>query len=197
MLKTRLIPVMLLREGMLVKSYQFARFLPVGNPLNAIQFFNQWDVDEILFLDITPTRPKKMGRVDDNYQRFETLADYTRYIAKHCFVPLTVGGGIKTTGDMRILFNAGADKVAINTIVHQQPKILQQAAASFGRQALVVSIDVRERRSDKYEVITGYGKEATGKDPVSWAKTVEELGAGEIFLTSIDRDGTQEGYDLK
>ena len=197
MVKVRLIPVMLLREGMLVKSYQFARFLPVGNPLNAVQFFNQWDVDEILFLDITPTKLKKLGRVDDNYQRFETLADYTQYIAKHCFVPLTVGGGVKTIEDMRILFNAGADKVVINTIVHQQPSILEQAATSFGRQALVVSIDVKKNRKGKNEVITGYGKEPTGKDPVSWAKKVEELGAGEIFLTSMDKDGTGEGYDLE
>ncbi|OGY17007.1 MAG: hypothetical protein A2784_04060 [Candidatus Chisholmbacteria bacterium RIFCSPHIGHO2_01_FULL_48_12] len=197
MLKIRLIPVMLLREGILVKSYQFNRFLPVGNPLNAIRFFNQWDVDEILFLDITPNKPKKLGRVDDNYQRFATLADYTQYIAKHCFVPLTVGGGVKTIEDMRGLFNAGADKVVINTLVHRQPEILQQAAASFGRQALVVSIDVKKKRWGKYEVVTGYGKEATGKDPVAWAKTVEGLGAGEIFLTSMDRDGTQEGYDLK
>ena len=197
MVKVRLIPVMLLREGMLVKSYQFERFLPVGNPLNAIQFFNQWDVDEIIFLDITPTKAKKMGRVDDNYQRFETLADYTQYISKYCFVPLTVGGGVKTIEDMRILFNAGADKVAINTIVHRQPSILKQAAESFGKQAMVVSIDVKRHGNDKYEVITGYGKEATGKDPVSWAKKVEELGAGEIFLTSINRDGIQDGYDLK
>lgn len=197
MLKTRLIPVMLLREGMLVKSYQFARFLPVGNPLNAIQFFNQWDVDEILFLDITPTKPKKLGRVDDNYERWETLADYTQYIAKHCFVPLTVGGGVKTIEDMRVLFNAGADKVVINTMAHRQPEILQQAAASFGRQALVVSVDVKKHQHGRYEVITGYGKEPTGKDPVAWAKRVEALGAGEIFLTAMDRDGTKEGYDLK
>ena len=196
MLKIRLIPVMLLREGILVKSYQFDRFLPVGNPLNAIRFFNQWDVDEILFLDITPTKPKKLGRVDDNYQRFATLADYTQYIAKHCFVPLTVGGGIKTIEDMRALFNAGADKVVINTLAHRQPEILQQAAASFGRQALVVSIDVKKNSQGKNEVVSSYGEEPTGKDAVEWARQVASLGAGEIFLNSIDRDGTMTGYDL-
>lgn len=197
MVKVRLIPVMLLREGMLVKSYQFKRWLPVGNPLNSIKFFNQWDVDEIVFLDITPGKTSEVGRLDDNFERFESLADYTRYISTKCFVPLTVGGGIKTLADMRILFNAGADKVAVNTVVHHQPEILQQAAASFGRQALVVSIDVKEHDGGRYEVITGYGKELTGTDPVSWANRVEALGAGEIILNSIDHDGMMSGYDVK
>src|SRR3989338_5132522 len=138
MLKIRLIPVMLMRQGMLVRSVGFTTYRPAGNPLNAIQFFNQWDVDEIVFLDILPGKIRGVGRLDDNYERFESLADYTKYISKYCFVPLTVGGGIKTLEDMRTIFNAGADKVAINTLVYHQPEVLQQAAESFGRQALVV-----------------------------------------------------------
>ena len=197
MVKVRLVPVMLLREGMLVKSYQFKRFLPVGSPLNSIKFFNQWDVDEIVFLDITPGKSAKVGRLDDNYQRFDSLADYTQYISKHCFVPLTVGGGIKSLKDMEILFKAGADKVSVNTLIHESPQILQQAAERFGKQALVASIDVKQRHDGKDEVVTGYGKEVTGFDAVSWAKKVEAWGAGEILLNSIDRDGMMNGYDIQ
>lgn len=196
MVKVRLIPCLLLREGILVKSYQFRRFLPVGNPLTAIQFFNTWSVDEIIFLDITPKKKYRPGRLDNNLKEFKSLADYTRYISRYCFVPLTVGGGINSIDDMQGLFKSGADKVSLNTVVHRQPRVLKEAAEKFGRQALVVSIDVKQNQSG-YEVITNYGQEATGKDPVEWAKTVENLGAGEILLTSIDRDGMMNGYDLK
>lgn len=196
MVKIRLIPCLLLREGTLVKSYQFNRFLPTGNPLTAIQFFNTWAVDEIIFLDITPKKKYRPIRLDNNLKEMRSLADYTAYISKHCFVPLTVGGGIKTLADMRELFNSGADKVAVNTLAHEDPKTLRMAAEKFGRQALVVSIDVKSDKNGSYEVVTAYGKELTGKDPVSWAKEVEDLGAGEIFLTSIDRDGAMDGYDL-
>src|SRR3989344_6538584 len=104
MLKIRLVPVMLMRQGMLVRSVGFTTYRPAGNPLNAIQFFNQWDVDEIVFLDITPGKSRGVGRLDDNYERFESLVDYTKYISRHCFVPLTVGGGIATIANMRELF---------------------------------------------------------------------------------------------
>lgn len=196
MVKIRLIPCLLLREGILVKSYQFKRFLPVGNPLTAIQFFNTWAVDEIIFLNITPKKKYRPGRLDNNLKEFKSLADYTRYISRYCFVPLTVGGGINSIEDMKSLFNAGADKVSLNTIVHKQPQVLKEAAEKFGRQALVVSIDVKQNQSG-YEVITNYGQEATGKDPVEWAKAVENLGAGEILLTSVDKDGMMTGYDLR
>lgn len=197
MVKVRLIPVMLMRQGILVKSIQFKTYRPVGNPLNAIEFFNQWNVDEIVFLDITPGKISGVGRLDDNFNRFESLADYTKYISTKCFVPLSVGGGIKTVEDMKTLFNAGADKVIVNTIVNHQPEILKQAAESFGRQALVVSMDVKQHDDGRYEVITGYGKELTGIDPIVWAKRAEALGAGEILLNSIDRDGMMNGYDVK
>lgn len=196
MVKVRLIPCLLLREGILVKSYQFSRFLPVGNPLTAIQFFNSWAVDEIIFLDITPQKKFRPGRLDNNLKEFKSLADYTRYISRYCFVPLTVGGGVSRIDDMQRLFKAGADKISLNTVVHHQPKLLTEAAERFGRQAMVVSIDVK-RRGSKYEVVTNYGKEASGKNPVDWAKRVESLGAGEILLTSMDRDGMMTGYDLK
>lgn len=196
MIKVRLIPCLLLREGILVKSYQFNRFLPVGNPLTAIQFFNTWAVDEIIFLNITPKKAYRPGRLDNNLKEFQSLADYTRYISKHCFVPLTVGGGINTIRSMGTLFKAGADKISLNTAVYRRPKLLKEAAEKFGRQALVVSIDVKQNPSG-YEVVTNYGQEATGKNPVEWAKTVENLGAGEILLNCIDRDGMMTGYDLK
>lgn len=196
MVKTRLIPVLLLREGVLVKSYEFVRFLPTGNPLNAIEFFNAWAVDEIIFLDITPTKKHHAGRLDNNFETFHTLADYTRYISKRCFVPLTVGGGIKTIEDMKTLFSVGADKVTLNTVLFEHPEVLQHAAEMFGRQALVASIDVK-KTTKSYGVVTGYGKQLTGMDPVSWAKKVEKLGAGEILLNSVDRDGTMQGYDVR
>ncbi len=194
--KIRLIPILLLREGTLVKSYEFKRFLPTGNPLTAIQFFNTWAVDEIVFLDITPDRPYTTMRLDNNLKEFKSLPDYTAYISKHCFVPLTVGGGVKTLADMHVLFSAGADKVALNTILYHNPRVVSEAAAAFGSQALVASIDVKINPQGKYEVVTAYGKEFTAKDPVVWAKEVEKLGVGEILLNSIDRDGTMSGYDL-
>lgn len=187
--------MLLLREGMLVKSIKFSKYRPVGNPLVAIEYFNAWEVDEIVFLDITPGKPYQKGRLDINLQNFQKLTDYTKYISKKCFVPLTVGGGVRTIEDIRILLHSGADKVSINTQAIANPQFISQAAKIFGRQCIVVSIDVK-KIGNKYEVYTNYGKQPTGMNPVNWAKEAVKRGAGEILLQSIDKDGTLSGYDL-
>lgn len=196
MLKKRLIPILLMREGILVKSIQFHQYRPVGNPLVAIDYFNEWEVDEIVFLDITPGIPYQPGRKDINLQNFQKLADYTAYISKKCFVPLTVGGGIRTIEDIRTLLHAGADKVSINTMAVKQPEFISEATKIFGRQCIVVSIDTKKTKT-AYEVYTSYGKEPTGLHPVMWSKEIVKKGAGEILLQSMDKDGTLSGYDLE
>ncbi|MEK7165664.1 MAG: imidazole glycerol phosphate synthase cyclase subunit, partial [Patescibacteria group bacterium] len=196
MLKKRLIPILLLREGMLVKSIEFQSYRPVGNPKVAIDYFNSWEVDEIVFLDITPGKQYQPGRLDINLENFRLLSDYTRYISTKCFVPLTVGGGITTIDDIRNLLHAGADKISINTQAISHPEFITAASKIFGRQCIVVSIDVKKTNSG-YEVFTSYGKKATGINPIKWAKEAVERGAGEILLQSMDKDGTLSGYDLE
>lgn len=185
-----------MREGVLVKSIQFQKYRPVGNPLVAIDYFNAWEVDEIVFLDISPGKEYQPGRRDINLENFQKLADYTTYISKKCFVPLTVGGGIRTVEDIRTLLHAGADKVSINTVAVKNPNFISEAAKIFGRQCIVVSIDIKKTKTD-YEVYTSYGKEPTGLHPVEWSKEVVTKGAGEILLQSMDKDGTLAGYDLE
>ena len=188
--------MLLLREGMLVKSIEFKHYRPVGNPLVAIDYFNAWEVDEIVFLDILPGKEYMVARKDINLKNFDRLVDYTTYISQKCFVPLTVGGGIRTIEDIRSLLKAGADKVSINTQAVKHPEFITQAAKVFGRQCIVVSIDARKKADGSYEVFTSYGKEATGMTPAQWAKDVAYRGAGEILLQSMDKDGTLSGYDI-
>ncbi len=198
MLKNRLIPCLLLQNGQLVKSTSFKDYQIIGNPKTAIQFFNAWAVDEIIFLDIsTNSDYTTLLRQDYNYKILRTLTDIIRESAKICFVPLTVGGGIRTIDQMRNLFKNGADKITINTEAVRRPELITEASEKFGSQAVVVSIDVKLDDSDNYEVFVDHGRRATGMDPIDWAKKAESLGAGEIFLNSIDRDGSLAGYDLR
>lgn len=186
MLKHRLIPCLIIKDGLLVQSIQFKRYLPIGRPEVAIEFFVKWDVDEIILLDIHATRQQQKPRVD-------LIAHY----AQECFVPLTVGGGISAIDDIRAVIRAGADKVSINAAALHTPEFITAAANEFGCQCVVVSMDVKRHPEGRYEVYADSGREPTGKDPVAWAKTVEQLGAGEIFLNAIDRDGTKRGYDVE
>jgi len=186
MLKKRLIPCLVLRNNLIVQSINFKRYLPVGKANIAIEFVANWDVDEIVFLDISATRNKlkpNLGLVSS--------------ISERCFVPLTVGGGIKETDDIKNLINAGADKISINSIALERPEFIREACRFFGSQCIVVSIDVLLNSAGQYEVFSFSGKDVTVKDPVLWAKQVEELGAGEIFLNSVERDGSKMGYDLE
>lgn len=186
MLKTRIIPTLLWKDVGLVKGTQFDSWRRVGTVLPAIKVYNTREVDELILVDITATRE---GHEPD----YDSIVDFTA----ECFVPLTVGGGVKNVQQIKKLLRAGADKVAINSAAYQTPELIQQAADLFGKQCVVVSIDARTLSNGHYECYSHAGTHATGKQPDAWAKTVESLGAGEILLTSIDLDGTMQGYDLE
>lgn len=185
MLKYRLIPCLIIKNGKLVQSINFKRYLPIGRPEVAIEFFMNWDVDEITVLDIDATRE---GRKPDL-----KLIDN---IASHCFLPITVGGGISTVEDMRDVLKAGADKIAINYAAVTNRDLIEQGANVYGTQCIVISIDVRNNTKGNPEVVIDSGKQFTGLDPIAWAQEVEQRGAGEILFNSVERDGSRLGYDL-
>lgn len=184
MLKTRVMPCLLLDGRRLVKTVMFKDPNYVGDPVNAVMIYNEKEVDELIFLDINAT---KQGREPP----YEVIAN----IATECFMPFTYGGGIKTTEQMKKVFGMGVEKVAINSQAIDTPELITKAAELFGNQSVVASIDVKKTWTG-YKVFTRGGTKSAGIDPVEWAKRMEQLGAGEILLTSIDRDGTYEGYDL-
>lgn len=186
MLKKRLTACVIVKDGRVVQSIGFKRYLPVGTLDVTVEFLNNWGIDEIVILDMDATA---QGRRPD-YDRIAR-------ISKKNFAPLAVGGGIRTVEDMRRLVHSGADKIVINTVALNRPGIISEAADVFGAQCIVVSIDVRKNSDGKFEVYRDSARVATGKDPVQWAKEVEALGAGEIFLNAVDRDGLKQGYDLE
>lgn len=197
MLKKRLIACLLLQDGQLVESINFSRFLVVGNAIMAVQHFNAWGVDEIVFLDINREKNYDFWRNDVKYDNTLTqFKDVIKYVSKSSFVPITAGGGICTVDDMKMYLHAGADKISINTAAIKNPGLISEGAQIFGRQCIVVSIDVKKYPDGKYHVMTNFGKEDTGMEVVEWAKKAEDDGAGEIFLTSIDADGSLKGYDI-
>jgi cyclase len=179
-------PTLLFKDVGLVKGIRFDSWRRVGSVMQSIKVYNMREVDELVFLDITATTE---GRRPD----FETVDE----IADECFMPLTVGGGIATVDDVRRLLRVGADKVAINTAAVEAPQVVADVARTFGSQCAVVAIDARRSDDGRYEVFTNAGTRGTGLDPAHHAREVERLGAGEILLTSIDRDGTMEGYDIQ
>lgn len=186
MLKIRVIPTLLFKDVGLVKGISFESWRRVGSAMQAIKVYNMREVDELVFLDITATRDNR----PPDHETVDELAD-------ECFMPMTVGGGVKTLEHVRQLLQVGADKIAINTAAVEKPELIRQAADQFGSQCVVVSIDARRHLHGNYEVYTHAGTLATGKDPVALAQEVEALGAGEILLTSVDRDGTMTGYDIE
>jgi cyclase len=179
-------PTLLFKDVGLVKGESFQSWRRVGSAMQAIKVYNMREVDELVFLDITAT-------CDNHPPDFETIDE----LADECFMPMTVGGGVRTLEDVYRLLQVGADKVAINTAAVESPQLIRQAAEQFGSQCVVVSIDARCHDNGHYEVYTRAGTVATGKDPVILAQEVEALGAGEILVTSIDRDGTMTGYDVE
>lgn len=185
MLKVRILPTLLFKEVGLVKGVGFDSWRRVGSAMQAVKVYNMREVDELVFFDISAT---PNGRGPD-LQQIEDLA-------RECFMPMTVGGGVRTVDDIRDLLMVGADKVAINTAAIETPDLIRQGAERFGVQCIVVGIDVK-RTANGWEVYSHCGKRPTGLDPVAHAKQVEALGAGEIILTSIDRDGTMQGYDVE
>src|SRR5262245_52431478 len=185
MLRVRVMPTLLYKDLGLVKGVGFDSWRRVGSLMQAIKVYNMRDVDELIFLDISATNA---GRSPD----FQLVDDF----ADECFMPLTVGGGVRGVEDVRRLLAVGADKVALNTAAVQDPDIVAQIAQRFGSQCVVVSIDARPIGEGRYEIFSNAATRATGLDPAEFARVVETRGAGEILLTSIPRDGTMTGYDL-
>jgi imidazole glycerol-phosphate synthase subunit HisF len=184
-LKNRLIPILILNGNKIVQSFNFRNYLPIGNIKTAIEFFNNWDVDEIVLLDIMATR-------DGRKPGIKIIEE----VAKDCFVPLTIGGGIKSVKDVRDVIRAGADKVIIGSEALRKPELITEIAKKFGNQCITISIDYKNNKNFENEVFFINGQRSTGLHPLAWAKTVENLGAGEILLYSIERDGSRHGYDL-
>ncbi len=185
MLKARVIPCLDVKDGRVVKGVQFVDLVDAGDPVEAAQIYDRAGADELCFLDITASHEER-----------PILLDIVRRTAEHCFMPLTVGGGVRTLEDIRALLLAGADKVSINTAAVKDRDFVRRAAEKFGEQCIVVAIDAKTVAPGKFEIFTHGGRNATGIDAVDFARDVVRLGAGEILLTSMDRDGTKVGYDL-
>jgi cyclase len=185
MLRKRVIPCLLLKGQGLVKTIKFKDAKYVGDPLNAVKIFNEKEVDELIILDILAT-------AENRKPQFELLSK----IATESFMPLCYGGGIRSVDDIKEVFALGIEKVSINSYAIENPAIIEQAASLYGSQSIVAGIDVKKNRSGKHEVFSHADKKCTKFDPVGYAKKIERLGAGEIFLNSVDRDGTMEGCDI-
>ena len=186
MLAKRIIPCLDVRDGRVVKGVNFVNIRDAGDPVELARFYSDQGADEIVFLDITATSD---GRA--------TVADVVERTAEQVFVPLTVGGGIRTLEDFRQLLRAGADKISVNSAAVKDPGLISRAAERFGSQCVVLAIDARRRPEGSYEVVVAGGRTPTGLDAVEWARRGEALGAGEILLTSRDADGTKVGFDLE
>ncbi len=185
MLRTRVIPALLLRDESLVKTVRFGKFTYVGDPCNTVRIFNELEVDELVFLDITATREGRSPNLN-------LLAD----IANECFMPLGYGGGIRRFADAQSVLRLGFEKVIMNSYAVENPFFITELADHFGSQAVIVSIDVKRNLRGRDQVHTRAGSKNTHLDPVAWAQEAESLGAGEILLTSMDREGTWKGFDL-
>ena len=185
MLDKRIIPCLDVRDGKVVKGINFVGIREVGDPVECAEEYNRQGADEIVFLDITAT-----------HEHRKTMADVVRRTAEKVFVPLTVGGGISTIEDFATMLRAGADKVSVNSAALKNPDLIAQAADKFGSQCVVVAIDARKMEDGSWHAYVAGGRKDTGIDAVWWAKRACELGAGEILLTSMDADGTKEGFDL-
>ena len=185
MLKVRVIPCLDVHDGRVVKGINFVDLVDAGDPVAAARAYDAAGADELCFLDISASHENR-----------DTLIDVVRETAEHCFMPLTVGGGVRTEADVRKLLLAGADKVSFNTAAVRDPDVVAQAAAKFGTQCIVVAIDAKQTDEDRWEIFTHGGREPTGLDAVDWARRMAGLGAGEILLTSMDRDGAKIGFDI-
>jgi imidazole glycerol-phosphate synthase subunit HisF len=185
MLAKRIIPCLDVKEGRVVKGTRFVNLRDAGDPVEIAKMYDQQGADEIAFLDITAS-----------YEKRDILIDIVRRTAEEIFIPLTVGGGIRRLDDIRNLLKAGADKISINTAAVRDPHFVERASKRFGSQCIVIAIDAK-RKEGGWEVYTHGGRNPTGIDALLWAKQMEEMGAGEILLTSMDRDGTKDGYDIE
>ena len=185
MLKVRIIPCLDVNRGRVVKGVRFVDLVDAGDPVEQARVYDLAGADELCFLDITASHENR-----------ETIYDVVARTAEQCFMPLTVGGGVRTIEDIRRLLLAGADKVSINTQAVKEPDFVRRAAEKFGSQCIVVAIDAKASGSGAFGVFTHGGRNAAGLDAVAWARRMVEFGAGEILLTSMDRDGTRDGFDI-
>jgi cyclase len=185
MLKTRIIPCLDVNNGRVVKGINFVDLVDAGDPVEQAKLYDRMGADELCFLDITASHEDR-----------DTMFDVVARTAEKCFMPVTVGGGVRTLEDIRKLLLAGADKVSINTAAIYNPIFVEEAAKKFGRQCIVVAIDAK-RAGNNFEIFTHGGRQETGIDAVNWAGRMESLGAGEILLTSMDRDGSKNGFDIE
>ena len=186
MLTVRIIPCLDVKDGRVVKGVNFLDLIDAGDPVEQAKIYDKEGADELTFLDITASSENR-----------DTILDVVSRTAEQCFMPLTVGGGVRSEKDIRNLLLAGADKVSINTAAVQRPLFVQEAANKFGSQCIVVAIDAKRVDSGDFQVFTHGGRIATGINAVEWAKQMVDYGAGEILLTSMDRDGTKLGFDLE
>lgn len=189
MLTKRIIPCLDVKDGRVVKGVKFLNLKDAGDPVEVAQVYDREGADEVIFLDITAS-----------FEKRKTMLDVVRRTAETVFMPLTVGGGIRNLEDIRELLNAGTDKVSINTAAVEDPELVKKASAKFGSQCIVVAIDAKRRsleRPSSWEVYINGGRTPTGLDAMQWGRRVEKLGAGEILLTSMDMDGTRDGYDIE
>ncbi len=186
MLKARIIPCLDVKDGRVVKGVNFVDLVDAGDPVEQARVYDAQGADELCFLDITASHEKR-----------DILLDMVARTAEHCFMPLTVGGGVREVADVRRLLLAGADKVSINTAAIRRPELVREAAEKFGSQAIVVAIDAKRTAPGKWEIFTHGGRNPTGIDAIEWARRMSDTGAGELLLTSMDRDGTGEGFDIE
>ena len=186
MLKNRIIPCLDVKNGRVVKGINFVELKDAGDPVEQAKIYSEGGADEICFLDITASNENR-----------DTILDVVKKTSQECFVPLTVGGGVRNIVDISNLLKSGADKVSINTAAVNNKNIIKESAENFGSQCIVIAIDAKKITEKKWEVFTHGGRNSTGLDVLNYAKEIEELGAGEILLTSMDRDGTKKGYDLE
>lgn len=186
MLAKRIIPCLDVKDGRVVKGVNFVDLRDAGDPVENARIYNDEGADELVFLDITASHEKR-----------KTMVDVVRRVAEEVFMPFTVGGGISSNEDIRELLNAGCDKVSMNTSAVKRPELISRASSRFGSQCVVVAIDAKASEAGGWEVYINGGRESAGIEAVQWAREVEKLGAGEILLTSMDRDGTRNGYDIE
>ena len=186
MLKNRIIPCLDVKNGRVVKGINFIDLVDAGDPVEQAKVYDDQGADELCFLDITASSDKR-----------DILYNVVRKTAQKCFMPLTVGGGVRSIKDIRKLLLCGADKVSINTAAIKNPKLIKESSKKFGNQCIVVAIDAKKIKKNRWEIFTHGGRKKTGIDAIRWAKKMENLGAGEILLTSMDKDGTKLGFDLE
>jgi cyclase len=196
MKKKRLIPVVLLRNGWLVQSKEFKRYQNIGNPMSSVKRFSEWESDELIYLNISRDESFDMRRDDLGHPNHNSLISILEDVSKVTFMPITVGGGIRTLEDIQTRLSICADKVSINTQALADPSFIYSSSREFGSQCIIVSIDAR-RIDNHYVVMGDGGREMTSHHVKDWAKKMEDSGAGELLINSVDRDGTKTGYDIE